>query len=106
MEEYSPDSTVSEKRTGVLYAQLLEEKEHSIRQYNFGGVYWPRYSRSDSIASGERTIQSSSTASGERTVWSYIVSLRGSVLCSHYILGLAEQELDQEGLEISDLFAY
>ena len=64
------------------------EEEHSTRQYNFGGVYWPRYSRSDSIASGERTIQSSSTASGERTVWSHIVPLRGSVLCSHYTSAL------------------
>ena len=46
------------------------------------------------------------------TTWNHIISLRESVLCSHYIFDLAEQKLDQkeqeldQKLEISDLFAY
>ena len=67
-------------------------------QYRFGGAYCMK------LLHTRNSIESHSIASRERTMQSY------------YILGLAEQELDQEGqeldqeeqivLEISDFFAY
>ena len=68
----------------VLYEQLLEEKKQT-KLYRFERAYYSVITHSELDEVRQYSFE---RAYCTDTTWSHIVSLRGSVLCSHYISAL------------------